>query len=173
MASYLYTIFDANPNTSSGTAWPTHEDVELEADSDEEAIEEVRDVMSTEAAGLSTSDGYEVGDLLHAIVWDEDGTIIGTPTYELTAEDLGVEDHSDLLNAIEDLTFHVPPSCAGQIVERSFACDADRIYMRVLDRSDRSEEIVVFEHPEDECDFEPWNREPETGEEVARVEVKA
>lgn len=171
--TYTYTIFDANPNSSSGTEWPSHENIKIEADSDDEAIDEVRDVMSTEAAELNTSDGYDVGDTLHAIIWDEDGTIIGTPTYELTAEDLGVEDHSDLLNAIEDLTFHMPPECRGQIVERSFACDADYIYMRVLDRSDRSEEIVVFEHPEEESSFEPWNQEPSTGDEVKRVEVES
>lgn len=88
---YTYTIFDASPQSSSGTEWPTHTDVELEADSDAEAIEEVRDVMSSQAAGLRTEDGYKVGEYIHAIVWDEDGTIIAQPTHELTYENLGVE----------------------------------------------------------------------------------
>lgn len=90
MASYTYTIFDSDPNSSCGTAWDTHQDIEIEADSDDEAIETVRETMSVEAAGLNTSDGYEVGQRLHAIVWDEDETIVGQPTYELTHEDLGV-----------------------------------------------------------------------------------
>lgn len=90
MADYTYTIFDANPNTSSGTAWPTHQDLDIEAESDEEALAAVRDVMSTEAAALNTEDGYQVGQLLYAIVWDENTVIVGEPTYELTAGDLGV-----------------------------------------------------------------------------------
>lgn len=82
--SYTYTIFDANPNSSSGTAWPSHSDVEIEADSDENAVAEVRDVMEIEAAGLSAANGYVAGDCLHAIVWDEDGVIVGMPTHQVT-----------------------------------------------------------------------------------------
>jgi hypothetical protein len=87
---YTYTIFDANPHASSGTAWPSHDDIELEADSDAEAVDAVRDTMSTEAAGLSPADGYEPGQRLFALVWSDDRTIVGEPTYELTHEDLGV-----------------------------------------------------------------------------------
>lgn len=96
-SKYTYTIFDSNPNSSSGTEWPTHVDMEIEAASDAEAIEEVRDVMSTEASGLNTSDGYAVGNEIHAIVWSEDGTIVGQPRYELTHEDLGVETDEERL----------------------------------------------------------------------------
>lgn len=92
---YTFTIFDAAPNTSSGTAWDTHTDVELTAAFDADAVREVREVMASEAAGLSTADGYEVGDAIHAIVWSEDGTIVGQPTYELTAADLGVASSED------------------------------------------------------------------------------
>ena len=56
--TYTYTIFDADPSASSGTAWPTHQDIEIEAASDEDALEAVRDVMSIESAGLSAADGY-------------------------------------------------------------------------------------------------------------------
>lgn len=100
MAKYTYTIFDADPNSSSGTEWPSHTDValetdsELETDSDEEAVDEVRDVMSVEAASLNPSDGYEVGGRIEAIVWNEDGAIVGQPTYDLTAEDLGIDKSS-------------------------------------------------------------------------------
>jgi hypothetical protein len=89
MTNYTYTIFDASPHASSGTQWPSHTDVEIEADTDQEAVDAVRDVMDVEAAGLSTDDGYEVGQLIHALVWSEDGTIVGDIRYALTAADLG------------------------------------------------------------------------------------
>jgi hypothetical protein len=88
--TYTYTIYDSGPHSSSGTAWPTHEDIEIEAGSDEEAIEAVRDIMSTEAAGLNPTDGYDVGQRLYACVWDSDQVIVGEPTYTLTDDDLGV-----------------------------------------------------------------------------------
>lgn len=91
MATYTYTIFDADPNSSSGTQWPTHEDLEIEADSDDEAIQQVAELMEIEAAGLSPDDDYAVGDRLHALVWADDETIVGAPTYTLTAEDLGID----------------------------------------------------------------------------------
>lgn len=87
-ATYTYTIFDADPASSSGTAWPTHSDIEIEATTDDEAIAAVRDAMEVEAAGLSQADGYEVGQRLYAYVWDADGTIVAMPTYTLTADDL-------------------------------------------------------------------------------------
>ena len=88
MSLYTYTIFDADPNSSSGTAWPSHDDIEIAADSDADALEVVRDEMCIEASGLNVQDGYDVGQRLYAIVWAEDGTIVGQPTYALTAEDL-------------------------------------------------------------------------------------
>lgn len=91
MAIYTYTIFDADPQSSSGTAWPSHEDIEIEADSDADAIEEVESVMSVEAAGLNPSDGYEAGQSLHALVWSDDGSVVGQPRHELTDDDLGTE----------------------------------------------------------------------------------
>lgn len=97
MATHTYTIFDADPNASDGNPWPSHTDVELEADSDQGAINAVRDVMSGEAAGLNPSDGYSAGDTLHALVWDSDGTVVGRPTYELTHDDLGTEPPSSRL----------------------------------------------------------------------------
>lgn len=94
MNNYTYTIFDGSPNNSSGTEWPDHLNIEIEAASDDEAIDEAIEVMRCEAAGLNVSDDYSVGDTLHAIVWDEDGTIVAQPTYTLTAEDLGVDKNS-------------------------------------------------------------------------------
>ena len=91
MATYTYTIFDADPNSSSGTHWPSHQDIEIEADSDEEAVAEVEQVMESEAASLNPSDGYEAGNSIHAIVWADDGEIVGQPSYELTHQDLGTQ----------------------------------------------------------------------------------
>lgn len=88
-SNYTYTIFDGDPNLSSGTAWPSHQDIEIEAEGDDEALTYVLGKMAMEATGLSVSDDYEVGQRLYALVWDEDETIVGQPTYELTAEDLG------------------------------------------------------------------------------------
>lgn len=92
MAHYTYTIFDDNPNSSSGTAWPTHQNIPIESDSDDEAIDAVLHEIGEQAAGLSLDDGYDVGQFLYAIIWDDDGVIVGEPTYKLSAEDLGVSD---------------------------------------------------------------------------------
>lgn len=91
ITAYTYTIFDNDPSESDGNRWPSHENLAIDADDDEEAIEDVRDAMSIAAADLNPCDGYEVGQRLYALVWDEHGQIIGTPTYEITAEDLGVD----------------------------------------------------------------------------------
>lgn len=77
--TYTYTIYDSDPSTSSGPAWPDHEDVELEADSDEAAIAAVRAVMATEHMG-------SVGDRIYAIVWNADQMIVGQPTYLVEEE---------------------------------------------------------------------------------------
>lgn len=90
MAAYTYSIFDSDPSTSGGCEWPGHSNVEIEADSNEEAIEEVEAIMASEAKGLNPEDGYDVGQTIYGTVWSEDGTIVGSPTYELTTEDLGV-----------------------------------------------------------------------------------
>lgn len=95
MGTYTYTIFDANPHTSGGTAWPSHTDIEIEAESDEDALEEVRDALSVESSRLSVSDGYDVGQRLYALLWDSEGILVGEPTYDLTEEDLGVDESQD------------------------------------------------------------------------------
>jgi hypothetical protein len=89
--SYTYSIFDSDP-AASGNAWDAHDSVEIEAESDEDALAQVRDILEIEAAGLSTADGYAVGQRLYATVWGPDETIVGQPTHELTAEDLGVDE---------------------------------------------------------------------------------
>lgn len=90
--TYTYTIYDADPRANSGVAWDTHEDVEIEASSDAEALDAVRDIIEGEAVGLSRDDGYAAGDRLYALVWDADDVVVGTPSYALTDEDLGIEE---------------------------------------------------------------------------------
>lgn len=85
--TYQYTIFDADPDSSSGTQWTSHADIELEADSDEAAVAAVRDLLETEAAGLSEIDEYEVGQRIYALIWTPDGTVEKI-SHELTADDL-------------------------------------------------------------------------------------
>jgi hypothetical protein len=93
--TYVYTIFDANPNDSSGTAWPSHDEIVIEAESDDDVIEEVLDVMGVEAAGLNPDDGYDVGQRLYAIIWDDNDVIVAQLSYKLTAEDLGIDEDDD------------------------------------------------------------------------------
>lgn len=87
MARYTYTIFDSNPHETSGTAWPSHTSADVEAETDADACDQVANIMGNEAEGLYASDGYEPGQRLWALVWS-DGTIVGEPTYTITAEDL-------------------------------------------------------------------------------------
>jgi hypothetical protein len=88
MAEYTYTIYDADPGTSGQCSWPDHDDCEIEADDDDEARDDVRRILESEAAGLSTSDGYEVGQRIYALVWDDDGSVIAQISHELTDDDL-------------------------------------------------------------------------------------
>lgn len=117
---YTYTIFDADPNSSSGTELPDSADIELEADSAEEALELARDELENAAAGLNVSDGYEVGQRLYALVWDHAGQVVGTLTYELTQDDLGVS-KGDVTDW-ESVAIYVS-TCPGG--DSDGACDVD------------------------------------------------
>lgn len=61
---------------------------------------------------------------------------------------------------MDALTWHVPPVCAGQIVETAYAVapGTDRVYRRCTDSSDGSVDIAVAEIP---GDVEPWQAEPQ------------
>ncbi len=65
--------------------------------------------------------------------------------------------------------FIVPPACQGQAVEVSYGCTEDAIYRRVLDRSDRSLEIVAYRHPVSDREWAPWNGEPVLGARIGRL----
>ena len=85
---FSYTIFDADPQTSGGSAWPSRSDVEIEAGDDAEAVALVEAALAAAASGLSGADGYEVGDTLHALVGEEDGTVVAHGRYVLPEADL-------------------------------------------------------------------------------------
>lgn len=89
---YTYTIFDDDPSSSSGVDWTDHADIEIEADDDDDAVDQVLAIMSAEAAGLRVEDGYRPGYRIYALIWDDEGVIIAQPVYRITAEDLGVDD---------------------------------------------------------------------------------
>lgn len=85
--NYTYTIYDAHPAQSGSCAWPGHADVALEADTAEEALDEVSDALEVEAAGLSECDGYSAGQRIYAQIELPDGTA-DIVSYELTEDDL-------------------------------------------------------------------------------------
>jgi hypothetical protein len=63
----------------------------------------------------------------------------------------------------------VPPRNQGQIVTVSYGCSPDYIYEHSLDQSDRTVTITAYQHPSHDCDFDPWNGEPETGRRVGVI----
>lgn len=68
-------------------------------------------------------------------------------------------------NVISDVArFIVAPRDQGQIVERSWGCTEDYIIARIHDRFDGAIRYEVYEWPDDDADFEPWNDVPSVGE---------
>jgi hypothetical protein len=76
---------------------------------------------------------------------------------------------------LEDLTFHIPPSCQGQHMEYAYAIDPAGLFRRVTDLSipsDHAERVsydwVSWDQFEDggESVAEPWNGEPEVDEDL-------
>lgn len=88
MANYTYTIFDGDPSQSGPCAWAGHEGITIEADNDRDAENQVQVILGEECAGLCDADEYRVGDTIHAIVWNDAGRIVATPSYALTVDDL-------------------------------------------------------------------------------------
>jgi len=74
---------------------------------------------------------------------------------------------------ISELTFHVPPECQGQIQVVSYAYAPDAgIVERVVDRSSPFDtpSYTLYEDPDPESDFDPWNGSPLLGDEISDVE---
>lgn len=78
---------------------------------------------------------------------------------------------ADVARWIEDVSFTIPPECRGQIVVVSYGCDEDYIFERRCDQSDRTTSVSVYEHPAEECDFDPWNGAPRKGALVGSVDL--
>ena len=62
---------------------------------------------------------------------------------------------------LSELTFHVPPECAGQIVEISYCRTPEQIFKRVCDRGSPTSPQYYVSTPlvSDEGDY--WNGAPE------------
>ena len=61
--------------------------------------------------------------------------------------------------------FVTPPVNQGQMVTVSYALDIDSevIIESIYDASDRSQEYIAYEYPEDDDTWEPWNGVPSLG----------
>lgn len=71
-----YSVFDADPNSSSSGLWHDRTDVPAEGDTLEEAVAFVRGELAECAEGLRADDGYDVGQRLYALLVDADGTTL-------------------------------------------------------------------------------------------------
>ena len=134
MAKYTYTIFDSNPNECGPCEWPSHCQVEIAADCADAALELVSQQLESEAAELYTSDGYEPGDHIHAIVWDaEGGRCVGQTVYTITAGDLG-QDETDHQARLERAAALLAATDLGGDQWAYYAHEMGRYY--VVDASD-------------------------------------
>ena len=73
MNTYTYTIFDGNPSSNGPCEWPSHTDIEIEAETHEEALDEA--LAEADIQG-STCGQYSTGDKLWILVWDSEGNQI-------------------------------------------------------------------------------------------------
>ncbi len=85
---YTFSIYDSDPDATGIHPWPTYTDATAEGECLEDVSAHVRDVLEIEAAGLSEADGYEIGQRIYALIWDQDGQATKL-SHELTAEELG------------------------------------------------------------------------------------
>jgi hypothetical protein len=91
MKTYTYNIFDSNPHTSGAAARPHPTDAVLLASSDAHVRQLVKSRLMHACAALWPDDGYSVDQVIYTLIWNEDGVVVGnSPTYTLTAEDLGL-----------------------------------------------------------------------------------
>lgn len=69
-----YSIFDSDPQASSGTVWPGHDQADLGTADPDQAAAAVRRLIRE--GTYSEADGYEPGDRIHYLVWAPDGTLV-------------------------------------------------------------------------------------------------
>jgi hypothetical protein len=89
MTTYTYTIFDGR---GSNSAWPSHDDVECEAETPEEVLKEA--LSEAEIHGEACG-GYDAGDILYVMVWDEVGSVVADGTYVIEGEADEVDDEDE------------------------------------------------------------------------------
>ena len=92
MTQYTYTIFDGSSNLTGAT---------FEAESVEDAVAQVTEFLKAAASELPYWD-YPPGHVIHAIVWREDGAVIGSVTHEPEPLEVG---HARLLADILTAVF--------------------------------------------------------------------
>ena len=91
MKTYIYTVFYDNPHTYSSAAWPHAYQIAIQAASIHHARQEVSSIVVRAISALTRDAGYEPGCRIYANIWDPSGRLLAkTPTYTLTAEDLGL-----------------------------------------------------------------------------------
>lgn len=76
MTQYTYTISDGSSCRKGAT---------FEAESVEDAVAQVAEFLKTAASEFPVWD-YPPGHVIHAIIWREDGAVIGSLTHELDAD---------------------------------------------------------------------------------------
>lgn len=73
MSKFTFSIFDGNIYNTSADAWPTHTQLEFEADNDRQAVSAAQELVEQ---AVDASGAYDDGDEVTVHVWDEDGTLI-------------------------------------------------------------------------------------------------
>lgn len=69
-----YTIYDGDPDRCGPCAWPSHEDIDLDARDVLAALAEIEGIARQEARDCGQ---YEAGDRLWLQVWNDDGVVWG------------------------------------------------------------------------------------------------
>jgi hypothetical protein len=80
MATFTYSVFDADPTQSGPCAWPSRENREIEAARAADALTTVIPDVLEEARVCGQ---YASGDTLWITVWDEDDVIVAQDRLEV------------------------------------------------------------------------------------------
>jgi hypothetical protein len=81
---YTYTIFDCNPSQGGDCSWPSHIDVEVEADNPADALEQALEEAKLEGESRG---GYSAGDRLWVLVWDKNEQVVADGSVELEIDE--------------------------------------------------------------------------------------
>lgn len=81
MSTYTMTIFDNEPNASSGNPWPHFTQHGFEARDDEQAVRKATKLTAREGESCGE---YEDNDVLWVSVWGPDGAFVETAEVRLS-----------------------------------------------------------------------------------------